>query len=113
MQNGTEQQNTLLIESFRIQRIMPQILNLLLLHCSEMKINDLFVSRHYCNSNLLRSERVITFGRKLFREDVRIRMNTDIFSNEQGQLRLGTANTLPSLLFVLFCLLFVLFCCYL
>jgi len=76
MQNGTKQQNVFLIESFRIQRIISHILNVLLLHCSEMKINDLLASRHYCNRNLLTSAPVITFWRKLFREDVRIRMKS-------------------------------------
>jgi len=53
MQNGTKQRNILLIESFQIRRIMSQILNVLLLQCCEMKINDLFASRRYCNNNLL------------------------------------------------------------
>jgi len=74
LQNGTKQQNILLIESFRIQRIVSHILTVLLLQCSEMKIEDLFTSRHYCNSNLLTSAPVITFWRKLFRQDARIRM---------------------------------------
>jgi len=62
MQNGTKQQNIFLIESFWIQRIMSQILNVLLLHRSEIKINDLFAIRHYFKSNLLTSELVTTFG---------------------------------------------------
>jgi hypothetical protein len=42
---------------------------------------------------------------------IRVSLSSTSYTVISSYWRLGTANTLPNLLFVLFCLLFVLFCC--